>query len=235
MPTERTPGLPPLQLNVSRWSQLFRKLGVVKGDDIVSEVHRQIFPVIVVEDDRPEHKLLAGEALAAGQILKAAAGAGVSGFVGLRNPVASGKIVVLERATAIAGGLANDSMSRIYGELSRGATWTQASTEQPRDTRLQPVGAFGVGAPQIVGQVVSGQSDTIVVTPFVICEMLTSSNTLATAVGWTIAEWNSPLVLGPGDTFSMSLSNALGGRTANVAIQGSFWWRERATEPGETA
>jgi hypothetical protein len=233
LPTERTPGLPPLQLNVSRWSQLFRKLGVVKGDDIVSEVHRQIFPVIVVEDDRPEHKLLAGERLAWGQYLLAAGGAGVTGYVGLQNPAASGIIVVVESIRAFT---INGTFNRHYLGLARGATVTARSTEQPRDTRWQPTGAFGVGAPNIAGQVVSALSTTIGVLPFVVAEWLPAILAgAATQTAAAVEAWREPVILGPGDQLFVWQSDGVGGSATNLAQQASFVWRERATEPGETA
>jgi hypothetical protein len=219
----RAPGLPPLQLNVSRWSQLFRKLGVVKGDDIVSEVHRQIFPVIVVEDDRPEHKLLAGERLAWGQNLTAAIAA-ITSFVGLRNPLGSELVLVVESVRGIRAATGQ----RCYLGLARGPTVTQASTEQPRDTRLQPTGAFGTAAPNIAGQIVSARSDTIVVTPFVVAEIGESALNAS-------ALWQEPVILQPGDVLFVWPSNGNGGNELNAAIQGSFTWRERPTEPGETA
>lgn len=226
-PIQRAPGLPPLQLNVSRWSQLFRKLGVVKGDDIVSEVHRQIFPVIVVEGDRPEHKLLAGERLAWGQFLKAAV-VGQQGYVGLRNPAGSGIVVVVERIDGI-----RVEFSRFYIGLLRGeADWTLASTEQPRDTRIQAGATFGVSAPNITGQIVHGDS-SLISAPFVVAEFGAGSSSAglnSTNLGWT-----TDIVLAPGDTVVVFISNGSGGGGVNVAFQASFCWRERATEPGETA
>lgn len=214
----------PLAVNVSRWSQLFRKLGVVKGDDIVSEVHRQIFPVIIVEGDRPEHKLLAGERLAWGQYLLAAAGAGVVGRVGIRNPSGSSIIIVVEQvATENAG-----SNSPYYLGLARGSTPTIRGTEQPRDTRIQPAGAFGVGAPNITGQIVSALNTTETVLPFVVWEFGQNQNA-------AMVELYPECILAPNDTLYLWKSDGIGGSQANIAVQGSFRWRERATEPGETA
>lgn len=221
-------GKPPLQVNVSRWSQLFRKLGVVKGDDIVSEVHRQIFPVIVVEDDRPEHKLLAGERLAWGQFLKAAV-VGQTGYVGLRNPTGSGIILVVEQVAAMYAA----RIFRFYlGLLRAEADWTQASSEQPRDTRLQAGATFGISAPNITGQIVHGDS-SVISAPFVVWEF--AAGVLNTLVAGTNAGPLPVAVLAPGDTLAVFASDGAGGTVANLAIQASFAWRERATEPGETA
>jgi hypothetical protein len=217
-------GKPPLPLNVQRWSQLMRKLGVVKGDNVVSELHQQVFPVVVLEEDRPEHKFAAGERLAWGQYLLAAQGAGIVGYVGLRNPVGSGIIVIV--GTAVGG---NSTTRRHYIGLARGDTATLRSTEQPRDTRIQPSGAFGVGAPNIAGQIVSARSDTIAVSPFVVGEYLSLIPTLG---GGAPVQHNT--VLAPGDTVYVWESDGGGGNITNAAMQASFTWRERSLEPGET-
>jgi len=223
----------PFLVNQTRWSDLLKQLSVAKGLDHV-EVLGQLVGAIVLENDRPEHKYLAGEALAWGQILKAAAGAGVTGFAGLRNPSGSGKIVVVESIRVTVGDSDNSALGRVYIGLSRGPTVTAANTEQPRDTRLQPTGAFGTAAPGIAGQVVSAQSDTIVVAPFVVAEIVYGGDQLATAVSQFQVAYTEPIILAPGDVLLVWPSDGVGGNTANLAIQGSFTWRERTVEPTET-
>jgi len=218
-------GKPPLPLNQQRWSQLMRKLGVVKGDNVVSELHQQVFPVVVLEDDRPEHKFAAGERLAWGQYLLAAAGAGITGYIGLRNPLTSGIVLVVEWFQ----GHRYSGSNLMYLALARGATLTQQNTEQPRDTRWQASGAFGVGAPNITGQIVSGRSDTIVVTPFVVAELGPVGSVAQVCEANDLA-----ICLAPGDTLITMLSDAAGGTVVNAALQASFRWRERTLEPGET-
>jgi len=215
----------PFLVNQTRWSDLLKQLSVAKGLDHV-EVLGQLIGAIILEDDRPEHKYLAGEALAFGQYLLAAQGAGIVGYIGLRNPTGSGKIVIVERCRLIV----QSTSVRHYVSLVRGATLTQQNTEQPRDTRLQPTGAFGTAAPGIVGQIVSGRSDTIVVTPFPIAEL--ASSFVATAVYQS--PWEEPVVLAPGDTIIQHLSDGAGGNTANFAFEASYVWRERTLEPTET-
>jgi hypothetical protein len=218
-------GTPPLPflVNQTRWSDLLKQLSVAKGLDHV-EVLGQLVGAIVLENDRPEHKYLAGEQLAWGQFLQAAIAA-VTGFVGLRNPSGSGKIVIAEYWEA-SSPLATPA--RYYAALVRGATLTQANTEQPRDTRIQPTGAFGTAAPQIAGQIVSGRSDTIAVTPFVVAEYTAGNQFNRGHV------YYSPLVLAPGDALVLSISDAAGGQQVNFPIQGQFVWRERTLEPTET-
>jgi hypothetical protein len=207
----------PLLVNQTRWSDLLKQLGVVKGLDHV-ELSATLAAAIVLENDRPEHKYLAGEALAWGQLLLAAQGAGIAGYVGIRNPAASGKLVVVEEYYAVAG-------QRYYVMLARGPTVTQANTEQPRDTRLQPSGAFGTAAPNIAGQVVSARSDTIAVTPFAVREIGTVANE---------DQLHPPVVLAAGDVLFIALSDGIGGLTLNSAVQANFAWRERTLEPSET-
>ncbi len=226
----------PFLVNQTRWSDLLKQLSVAKGIDHV-EVLGQLMGALVLENDRPEHKYLSGERLAVGQILKAAAGAGVWGAAGLRNPTGSGSLVILEHATALVDASAATSISRVYGSLLRmaaGVVLTQASTEQPRDTRIQPSGAFGVFAPNIVGQIVSGQSDTIGALPFVIAELATANCNVATFAASMLGVWDQHLILAPGDVFLFEPSNGVGGFSTNISIQGSFWWRERTLEPTET-
>jgi hypothetical protein len=199
---------------------------VVKGDDIVSEVHRQIFPVIVVEDDRPEHKLLAGERLAWGQFLLAAQGVGITGYVGLRNPAGSGVILVVEEYYM------STPATKYYVALGRAiANLTAQGTEQPRDTRLQAGATFGVSAPNITGQLVSGRSDTITPSPFVVAENINNTTSSSTPNDFN----RQPVVLAPGDTLFLFRSDGAGGTITNGAVQANFAWRERSTEPGETA
>ena len=198
-----------------------RQLGVVKGDMIVGEVGRQLLPVIVLENDRPEHKFLGEEALAWGQNLTAAIAA-ITSFAGLRNPAGSGKILVVERVLGIRAATGQ----RMYYGLARSPTVTQVNTEQPRDTRQQPSGAFGVGATGIVGQIVSARSDTIVVTPFVVGEFGAAALNAS-------AQIEPSLVLAADDTLLVWPSDGAGSNTVNAAIQASFFWRERALEPTE--
>ena len=118
--------------------------------------------------------------------------------------------------------------------LARGATLTAANTEQPRDTRLQPTGAFGTAAPGIAGQIVSGQSDTIVVSPFAVGEMLYAHKDVATQATAHQAQMVQPFVLAPNDALLVAPSDSSGGFTANTAIQATVFWRERTLEPTET-
>jgi hypothetical protein len=223
----------PFLVNQTRWSQAMQALAVTKGLDHV-ELSALLMAAVVLENDRPESKYLAGEALAWGQYLLAAQGAGIVGYVGLRNPAASGKIIVVEAAHLFKGSTDNATIQRYYTGLARGATLTARSTEQPRDTRLQPSGAFGTAAPNIAGQVVSGRSDTIVVAPFATGELCSANSGTATATASFLARLERPVVLAPDDTLLLWGSDAGGGTLANVAIQGSFYWRERTTEPTET-
>jgi hypothetical protein len=216
---------PPFLVNQSRWSQALQHLAVTKGLDHV-ELLSQLTAAIVLENDRPENKYLADENLAWGQNLLAAQGAGIVGFVGLRNPTGSGKLVVTESLEGI-----RVTTGRIYIGLGRTVTVTQVNTEQPRDTRLQKAGQFGVGAPNIAGQIVSARSDTIVTTPFVVAERGASGGNI-TAQGAGL--YTIPVVLAPGDTVFVWGSDGLGGTLANEAIQASFTWRERTMEPTET-
>ena len=218
-------------VNQTRWSDLLKQLAVLKGLDHV-ELSAVLQGGLLRENDRPEHKYLAGEALAWGQFLLSAIAA-VVGFVGVRNPAGSGKIVILEKATITTDSGAS-TFRHIYYALARGATLTAQNTEQPRDTRLQPTGAFGTAAPGIVGQVVSGRSDTIVVTPFVVGELLAAFSFVATSTAIHLAVLDEPVVLAPGDSVLFSVSDAAGGSVAALAIQGSFFWRERTLEPTET-
>lgn len=222
----------PLLVNQTRWSDLLKQLGVIKGLDHV-ELNAALVAALVLENDRPEHKYLSGEALAWGQYLLAAPGAGVTGYVGLRNPVGSGKLVVTEELRAIPG--IYSQFLRVYIGLARAAAnLTARSTEQPRDTRLQPTGAFGVGAPGIVGQIVSATSDTLTPTPFVVAELLSANSSVATQSAATPAIWRQPVILTPGDTVFLFPSDGVGGTQANANFQASFVWRERTLEPTET-
>jgi hypothetical protein len=213
--------LPPFLINQTRWSDLLKSLAVTKGLDHV-ELLAQLTAAVVLENDRPEHKYSAGEALAWGQFL-AAAVALVIRYVGVRNPAGSGKIVVVEHARGIAS-----TTTRMYLALVRDAVLTAEATEQPRDTRLQPTGAFGTAAPNIAGQIVSGRSDTITVVPFVVAELTNYG------VNGGDYRWTGSCVLAPGDALLSFISDGAGGSVAGVAHQASFQWRERTLEPTET-
>jgi hypothetical protein len=220
----------PFLVNQTRWSDLLKQLAVAKGLDHV-EVLGQLIGAIVLENDRPEHKYLAGEQLAWGQYLLAAAGAGVIGYVGVRNPTGSGKIVVVDR---VAAQPAITSINRFYLGLARAPTVTAQNTEQPRDTRIQPTGAFGTAAPQIAGQIVSARSDTIVVLPFVVWEFVAGLSNVATNSHNNSGAVDVEVILAPGDVLLTWISDGVGGSGSNSAVQGSFRWRERTLEPTET-
>jgi hypothetical protein len=220
----------PFLVNQTRWSQALQSLAVSKGLDHV-ELLSQLTASVILENDRPETKYLAGERLAFGQLLFAAQGAGIVGWVGLRNPGGSGSILIIEKIRARPQGGAQRT---VYLSLARAPTVTQANTEQPRDTRIQPTGVFGTAAPNIVGQIVSARSDTIVVVPFVVAEIVQafSAATLPDTVSPAI--WDDPIVLAPGDVAFVNQSDNSGGNTTNQQMQASFVWRERTMEPTET-
>lgn len=224
--------LPPLLVNQTRWSDLLKQLAVLKGLDHV-ELLAELRACLVLENDRPEHKYLAGEALACGQYLFAAPGVGVISYVGLRNPSGSGKILIVEEALAI---VADQSANygRVYLMLARGGTMTARSTEQPRDTRIQPSGAFGTAAPGIVGQMVSAVNTDIGVVPFAIAELLTVNSLAATSFAANQARSTQPFVLAPNDSLLFSVSDGIGGNETNLQLQVSMFWRERTLEPTET-
>ena len=172
----------------------------------------ELFPMVVLEDDRPEWKYLANEKYAVGYLSEAAA-VGNYSIVQLDNPASSGAILVVEQIE-----LYNSSSAvQVYAiSLQSGSLLSRLAAQtyqgMPRDSRF----AWDQSS-RSVGLMRSGISASLLQED-VMRIACPPSTQYSIKVPW---------VLGP-DTV-LSVAHA----TTNTAASVGFYWRERAATRAE--
>lgn len=160
-------------------------------------VSAEITPVLVLENDRPEWCYLKNERCMAAGTKQGAAGAAISA-VRLRNPLASGMLVVIETATFSTSG--NAEVLFTIGSINTDRAALPGN--QSRDTRSQVSGVAVVSR------------DNAAVAGTGIFDVFITANTPF------VAQFN-PTILKPGTFFEIATV------TVNVDLCAVLGWRER--------
>lgn len=84
-----------MKIEIGRYSDILRRLLYGKEQTVSAELAPEISPVFVLENDRPEWKFLAAERLGAVAFTQTA-GAAARSTCRIRNPAASGALLVIE-------------------------------------------------------------------------------------------------------------------------------------------
>lgn len=204
-----------------RWETHLRRAMSAKEGGLLPETMPELQPVYVIEGDRPEHALLAGELLCAGSIATAVPAGGNTARIQLRNPVDSGVLAVVEFIWAQASGpsylgiaqeivvtIPNAVLVLATPSTSAGFRDTRISLAQGRTTcvleREESAAALPVGAQLVI--VGKEQNNAA------------NNNTV---------NYVQPVILGPGSSIHLNPTE-----TAK-AIRASFAWRERPAEASE--
>lgn len=193
--------------------QVLAKRLTTPGAAVAPGVAPELFPNIVLENDRPEWKYLAGERLA---VMAGFAVAGVAASIStirLRNPLGSNVIAVFEEIEVQPGSATDCIISRIE---ESGALGTEGGTAS-RDTRFRD-DALVTGHARI--QVTGGA----IMVPGLNAIPLRRWFSVASAERVTTRQ---PIVLTPG--FALDITTA----AEAVTLLASATWRERAAQPGE--
>jgi hypothetical protein len=190
--------------------------GVVDGPDPASLAPpSELLAAVVTESERPEWEFLKGGRICIGYVSEAA-GAGARAVTGLRNPVDSGTLCVVEEVSALADVAINRLTVHLLTALLT-AGMDSDGVEAQRDTRGM---LFNTTAHPPACLVIS---DTVAVPGGVYGSLFPS------AVGLAKNYFKSTIkyVLQPGSAVLFVNTADNNGLTTN------FVWRERAIEPQE--
>lgn len=181
----------------------------VQGGSSAPAVAPELFPVLALENDRPEWSWLTGEILGASALVEGATAAQFS-KVQLYNPPGSGLIVTVVASLAISPAtvaIARCPNTYVPTLLNNGAT-TQ------RDFRSRWAAANITTARTFRG-----------------AEAAATANVRNVWIipGANYIPFYEPIVLAPGGTLEWAAA------TVNQALTVSILWRERSAQPGELA
>lgn len=194
----------PIPISINRFGIRSRWLYGLAGNDEVTLLEQRLQNCVVLENDRIESRLAAGELECFGMGTQAAVAANIS-QVGLVIPPATGVVVVIERIYLSAPPAAAWQIRRQYTPAGAGA-----GTAIARDTRA---GSSRVPACEIRSTVNAAQVGTLAV------EMPAS-----------IQSYDEQIVMAASDTAGVAIW--VSGGIVNGLVNASFLWRERALESG---
>lgn len=209
----------PNAIQIARYSEVLRSLLSIEGKAPAAEIATEIFPGLVLENDRPEWAALGGTRFAFGRV----SGLNAVGVIScvLINPAGSGQMLIVRYAR---GNIHNTSGA--VGNLDFGiGSAANVTTPQPTlrflaDTRFppstntaRPVGLLGT----FNGVNVLGQKDQIGVPNLAGNANACYANVL----------FKGPLVIAPG------FAAAVQWDVANVTLRASFDWYERPMQESE--
>jgi len=196
------------QIGETGLDQVLAKRLTTPGGAVAPTVAPELFPVLTLENDRPEWGYLKGEFRYFRALTPTAPAA--SSHVILRNPANSSLIAVLERVTgSTTAGALGISMAPI-GNFATGAA---SATGVPRDGRYS---AFAGGVFTRTSQLVVFSADAA------LAAVAEGFRTVSTTL-----DFSDPIILTPG--FDL----AIYGRTAAASILVNLMWSERRAQPSE--
>lgn len=194
-------------------NQILAKRLTTPGAAVAPGVAPELFPNLVLENDRPEWKYLAGEKLASMAGFAIAAVAASISTIRLRNPLGSNVLAIFEEIEVQPASATDVVISRI---TESGALGTEGGTAS-RDTRFAD-DALVTGHCRI--QVTGGAI------------MVPGLNAVPLRRWFSVASGERvisrlPYVLSPGNAIDITTV------TENITLLASAAWRERAAQPGE--
>lgn len=196
--------MPMNEIQVGRWNSVLHKLLAMKEGAPSPLLAPEVFPVVVLESERPEWAFLGGEKLCVGQISRAA-DVGNFSFVYFVNPIDSGTLAVI---TAV---LSNDPDNTHLFSSGTGVVATAFGAQL--DSRS---GVFPTTIASTSG-FASGVAVARPGTPLTFLWMLRG-------VAYTMF----PIILSPGAFLNIA------GNVVNRSLNITFHWRERILEPSES-
>ena len=195
---------------VGRYARLVTSLHSIKGPNPVPQISPEIVHAIVLENDRPEHRFLAGEQLWSSGAVGSGASVGNFSSVGIGNPANSGILVVitggLQWASAASSPVANMSSALIPAVSSQACIVLDSGW-----SRKVALGVTGRIQNAYAAGTIQNGFDTIILTAVNVIQPVHAL----------------PIVLRPGGFVDYLQS------VANQNINGIFFGYSRALEPSE--
>lgn len=192
------------EIQVGRYNAVLHKLLSMKEGAPSPLLAPEIFPMLMLEGERPEWLWLGGIGLGIRRELRAA-DVGNFSYLALQNPVASGAILAVE---SLMSNIAKASYRIQFAPAPLG----NESKGAQMDTRA---GLF----PNVVTAVGEGANNVAVALP---------GTRLATVTLLEAVPYPWPFILTPGTAL------VVGGIVVNQAVEVLFRWRERVFEPSES-
>lgn len=201
------------EILVGRFNRFLQRFLSMKGGPPSAQLSTEIASQFTLDDaGNLENRFLAGWRSYGFNATVAAGGAGTFAQVRLRNPAASGVIVVVEKIifSNNAGGVTAPLINRgPAGTVDLAATFTGAI----RDLRMGPAASSSIlstGVPVTIPG----------------ATLWTGVSLVNTSID-AILDEHQEIVVAPNDVLTMSLQ-------ANSALTVSLFWRERTLEEGES-
>lgn len=199
----------------SGFDQILTKRLVGPGGSIAPSCAPELFPVIVLENDRPEWQHLYGGRRLSGTFDVAGGGAGLFSTIRLRNPLTSNCLAVVELMDILVNASTSVTLIRSVdaGELAGGLM-----TTAHLDFRVVQDGLSGPGS-QIVGSFEALAAAPLnALTVWRLASLAANTRTVVNLTG---------IMLAPGTTLNLRT------QTDNIRLAGTFMWRERYLNPTE--
>lgn len=205
------------EILVGRYNRLLQRLTGIKGDNPSPQLSGDIVPILAIEVDRPEWAYLAGEALYSVFQNQAAVAAQSARFQ-LRNPSGSGVLAIVEGAAIWSSSAGQE------GRLYRGMTPTVDLTGTTQGVAIDS----RFGSPLRSACIASVDTNASVFATGVAAEDFPFTSADAGIIQLHRRPNRIPIaILGPGSAcglFSVVVNNQ---------ALATWFWRERAIEPGE--
>jgi hypothetical protein len=208
------------EILIGRWNRFLQKLLQIKGGPPAPQLASEIAATFEIEQPPVEDRYLLQWNLFAWQQF-VAANVGFSSQIRIRNPVGSNVIAVIEHA-----GCTNNTGAVNAFKLNKAQLSTDLPAALPgpiiRDLRT----GTGQAVASLTGSSMKTTADNAVPVVGTTIDMQDALASTAVRFIWTR---NQELTLLPGDSYSLSA------QAANVALNATFWWRERFLEESERA
>lgn len=203
-----------MRINTGWFADKARALFGSQGGDIVSEHDEHAGLVAVLDNDRPEWGFAAGEERRGYNNFQSAGGVGFGTYMGIRNPVDSGILVVTESLWLRPGAIPALSwieIAWIDPAILAHSTFTALGANQ-RDGRSGIV-PQNVGGPMMVfkkNAAIGAELNTI------------------TGFDPKTGPFTDPIIIPPGGlVVCLEFDPSNGNRQTNAALQACFNWRQR--------
>lgn len=202
------------EILVGRYNRALQKQLGIKGEPPSPQLTSEITPILELDKLPLELRFLHGWRVWAAGVDTGPSAGNLNGLR-LRNPVGSGVVGIIEKATFNAVGAAESfSLQKQFGTVDL----TTPFIAIPRDVRGGPASTSASVLIPSFGNPAATAGGLLFV-----AQMLAS-----TSYDFITYE-NQEIVLAPGDSATIYST------TVNVESRMSFWWRERALEEGELA
>jgi hypothetical protein len=205
------------EILIGRFNRMLQKLLSMKGGAVMSTLSGELVPSIVVFHGVEDRALESWDRF--GLFLTITAGAATNSLLRLRNPSASGAVVVIEKIA-----LANNTAANQFYQIRHGSG--DASDAAVVNVTAQGATRWDPRSKPGTVLVVSSNAGAVVSPP----SPGATKDIAAVPIGNTYAfinDENQEMLIFPGDSLDVFMNNAA------VALDVAWTWRERALEDSE--